>query len=472
MKTTDVRVRSVQLYFIPVRTRVPLKFGAEVLTSVTCARVKMTVEQPRGGRVAVGWGETPLSVQWVWPSAVPYVERETALIELTRTLARTWANFSSQGHPMEVGHAFTENALPEVLREFNRTARSGLEPVPHLASLVCSSAFDLALHDAFGMAAGVPTYSTYNSEFMNADLSAYLTKSGLNGRSAANLFENVYPEDFLRPYASSRLPAWHLVGGMDPISPAELAPTDPDDGYPVLLDDWIRRDGLRCLKVKLRGDDAERDFQRLVAVGTIGVRSGVEWLSADFNCLVQEPEYVTEILDRLRDDHPRIFGMTLYVEQPFQYDLEKRMMDVHAISSRKPLFMDESAHDWRVVALGHELGWSGVALKTCKTQTGAILSLCWARAHGLGIMVQDLTNPMLAQITHIQLGYFAGTIKGVETNCMQFYPEASELEARVHPGLFSRAGGVVELSSCLGRPGFGFRVDEIDRVLPESDSQY
>ncbi len=60
--------------------------------------------------------------------------------------------------------------------------------------------------------------------------------------------------------------------------------------------------------------------------------------------------------------------------------------------------MDESAHDWRFVKMGRELGWTGVALKTCKTQTGAILSLCWAKAHGMTLMVQDLTNPMLAQI--------------------------------------------------------------------------
>jgi hypothetical protein len=41
------------------------------------------------------------------------------------------------------------------------------------------------------------------------------------------------------------------------------------------------------------------------------------------------------------------------------------------------------------------------------------------------LMVQDLTNPMLAQIPHVLLAAHAGTIMGVETNAMQFYPEAS-----------------------------------------------
>jgi hypothetical protein len=195
--------------------------------------------------------------------------------------------------------------------------------------------------------------------------------------------------------------------------------------------------------------------------------TGVNWLSADFNCTVTEVAYVNSILDRLRDQQPRIYGMILYVEQPFPYDLEARRIDVHSVSARKPLFMDESAHDWRLVRLGRSLGWSGVALKTCKTQTGAILTLCWAKAHGMTLMVQDLTNPMLAQIPHVLLAAHADTIMGVETNGMQFYPEASEPEATVHPGLYRRRHGCVDLTTISGS-GFGYRLSEISRQLPKA----
>ena len=112
------------------------------------------------------------------------------------------------------------------------------------------------------------------------------------------------------------------------------------------------------------------------------------------------------------------------------------------------------------------MGWSGVALKTCKTQTGALLSACWARAHGMSLMVQDLTNPMLAQIPHVLLSAHVGTIMGVETNAMQFYPEVSNEEAVVHPGLYRRRAGRVDLSTVRG-PGFGYRLNEIRRSLPE-----
>jgi L-alanine-DL-glutamate epimerase-like enolase superfamily enzyme len=365
------------------------------------------------------------------------------------------------GHPIEVGHRFLHDRLPELHRSFNLKERQGAEPMPWLAALVCCSVFDQALHDAYGMLHGVPTYATYNARFMNADLAHFLTPA--DGADVS--FAGKYPEDFFVLPRPDSLPAWHLVGGKDPLEPSDLTGSEPDDGYPVLLRDWIERDSLNCLKVKLRGDDADWDYDRLVKVGRIAIEANVDWLTTDFNCTVHEPSYVNAILDRLVLEHPRIYGMILYVEQPFPYDLETHRIDVHSVSARKPLFMDESAHDWHLVRLGRSLGWTGVALKTCKTQTGALLSLCWAKAHGMTLMVQDLTNPMLAQIPHVLLAAHAGTIMGVETNNMQFYPEASRPEREVHPGLYVRHLGKLHLSTLTG-PGFGYRIDAIPRELP------
>lgn len=459
-KATDIRVVGAALYFLPVRTRMALKFGAETLTEITCARACVRVTDDRG-RTAEGWGETPLSVQWVWPSALAYAERHGALKEFCAELAELWAGMRARGHPMELGHDFLETALPELLQRFNQRQRRGEEPLPWLAALVCGSPFDLAVHDAYGRLHGCPTYEVYHAGFMNRDLGDYLQAAAPAGVS----FAGRYPADFLCERRAESLAAWHLVGGLDLLQASERTGGEPDDGYPVTLEDWIQRDGLKCLKVKLRGTDAEWDYHRLFRVGEIACGQGVDWLSADFNCTVAGPEYVNGILDRLRDASPRIYGMILYVEQPFPYDLERHRLDVRSVSARKPLFLDESAHDWRLVRLGRELGWSGVALKTCKTQTGAVLSACWAKAHGMGLMVQDLTNPMLAQIPHALLAAHTGTIMGIETNAMQFYPEASRPEAEVHPGLYRRRQGRIELSSVRG-PGFGYRLAEIRRVLP------
>ena len=86
-------------------------------------------------------------------------------------------------------------------------------------------------------------------------------------------------------------------------------------------------------------------------------------------------------------------------------------------------------------------------------------------------MVQDLTNPMLAQLPHLQLAANIPTMMGVETNAMQFYPRASDIEATVHPGLYRRRDGQVDLSTISGS-GFGYRVNEINRQLPDPVVSY
>ena len=461
-QSKDIRPVGAELYFLPVDTRMPLKFGAETVSYVTCARCKLTVEDQSGER-AVGWGETPLSVTWVWPSTLSYEVRHTSLKTLCRSLTDAWTGFSAWGHPIEIGHDFISEVLPNLLQRHHSTVDHA-EPVPWLAALVCSSLFDIALHDAYGNLHGVDIYSTYNAEWMSRSLGDFLVPADATGVS----FTGQYPQDYFSDTVPASLPAWHLVGGADPLDAGELSGSEPDDGYPVVLADWIETDGLNCLKIKLRGNDQTWDYGRLIKIAEIAVAHRCDWLTADFNCMVTDPDYVNALLDRLRDEHPRFYGMLLYVEQPFPYELSEHPIDVHSVSARKPLFLDESAHDWRQVKRGRELGWNGVALKTCKTQTGALLSGCWAKAHGMSLMVQDLTNPMLAQIPHTRLAAHIGTIMGVETNAMQFYPEASSVEAVVHPGLYRRRDGCLDLTTLSG-DGFGYRVEEMNRELPEPD---
>lgn len=458
MPTQISRIRSVTLYFLPVTMRVPLKFGNQVLDSVTCARAKVTVEA-EDGSTAEGWGETPLSVGWVWPAAFDYENRHDALKNFSIAIAKDLENFESSGHAIEIGHDYIENRLHDLQDRFNSDRAEGTE-LPHLAALVCFSLFDIAVHDAYGKLNNCPVYETYNEDYMSHDLSTYL-------KPAADhvSFEGLFPSDFLSEKPEPKLPVWHLVGGLDPLSEDELTGDEPDDGYPVLLRDWIREDGLDCLKIKLRGNDSDWDYDRLLKIGEICREENVTWLTTDFNCTVTDPSYVNDILDRLKNEDPVTYQKILYVEQPFPYDLEANRINVSSVSARKPLFMDESAHDWSFVRLGRELGWTGVALKTCKTQTGALLSLCWAKAHGMTLMVQDLTNPMLAQVPHFLLAAHAGTIMGVESNGMQFYPEASAPDREVHPLLYKRQEGILD-GSTLSGPGFGYRVDDVVRELP------
>jgi len=460
MNKYDVSVKNCELFFCPIKTRVPLKFGIETTTHVVSARAFITISS-KDGAIESGVGETPLSVAWVWPGALPYSYRLEQLKLFTIQLRDAWRTCSYSGHPMEIGHKFIQNQLKRVWNAYNENVDSE-HMLPWLAALVCNSLFDISLYDAYGNLHKKSVWDTLSSPYMNQDLSTYYSDE------YSNLFKTKYPNDYIVPSANApeSLDAWHLVGAKDIIDKSTYTGEIVNDGYPFFLEDWITTDGLTCLKVKLSGTDSEWDYQRLTQVGKIASENGVLWLTADFNCTVTDVSYVCDILDTLVLEYPKIYQMILYIEQPFPYEIHEHPIDVHAVSARKPLFMDESAHEWQQVAFGRKLGWTGVALKTCKTFTGALLSMCWAKEHGMTLMVQDLTNPMLAQIPHVELASRCNTIMGVETNAMQFYPEASKNEMRIHPNLYQRKGGKVSLES-IGESGFGYRLEEIEKKMEE-----
>lgn len=449
-----VRIREIIGYLLPVPMRVPLKFGTETIDRVTCFRARVVVEDA-AGQSAVGWGETPLSVTWAWPSPDLSIDhRYRAMVDGARRMADRLVRSSPPGHAMDIGH----DLIDTIVRDEVDRGR-----LPHLAALIVASALDIAVHDAHANAAGVDVYDLYRRDRLPGDLSRFFGDE-------SERWTGIFLEDFLDFDPPVRMPVWHLVGGLDPIDSGDLDSSAvlPDDGHPVTLRDWIRRDRLTHLKIKLRGNDSSWDDDRVRRVATVAseeIGRNRFWLSTDFNCTVTDPAYVNDLLDRWRQDCPEWFERIRYVEQPFPHDLDAHRINVSSVARRRDLFLDESAHDWRLVRLGRSLGWNGVALKTCKSQTGALLSMAWAKRAGMPLMVQDLTNPMLAQIPHVRLAAHVGTIAGVESNAMQFYPDASLPESAVHPGLYRRRDGELDAST-LGATGFGYRIDEIERELP------
>ena len=171
-------------------------------------------------------GRDPLSANWVWPSALftPSARLRWRLWPYS-DLAAAWADFDVYGHPIEVGQAFLHDRLPALVGEFN--AERGGEPMPWLAALACCSAYDIALHDAYGnLNDAPPTRPTTRS--MNWDLSAWLAPMW----RTATCPSRKIPRGLSHPPAKMELLAWHLVGGKtaDPFEPdIEM----PKDNYPV-----------------------------------------------------------------------------------------------------------------------------------------------------------------------------------------------------------------------------------------------
>lgn len=451
---SDIRIVELEAHYSLETARTPLKFGAVVVDAVEFCRVKATVEN-RQGAVASGWGGIFLMDFWGWPDpSLPHPGKAAAMHELTErclALAREYGDFA---HPIDIFFDL-EHDLARLNREV--CAAAGLSPdQPFLGALVCASPLDAALHDAFGNVNGIDSYCGYGPEFM-PDLAKYLGPT----------FAGKYVQDYLRPAYLPKVPIFHLVGGLDKLTRDEIGPEDLQDGIPNCLADWIAYEGMYCLKVKLRGTDLDWDVDRTLAVHRIGQeelgRLGETrlHLTADTNEQCESPEYIVEYLRRLQEASPDCFERILYIEQPTERDLTAHRHDMRAIAALKPVIVDESLVSLETFDLALELGWSGIALKTCKGHSADMIYCAKAREAGIPYTVQDLTNPGLALIHSVGLGARTYTMLGVEANSRQFFPAStSAQEKAVHGGIFSLQGGEADTSSLRGT-GLGYQMDRL-----------
>jgi L-alanine-DL-glutamate epimerase-like enolase superfamily enzyme len=454
---SDVKVVDVRTHLVDTRCRTPLKFGAVVVERLPIGYARATVETEEG-RTAEGWGAMFLMDLWAWPiSKASHEAKGRAMCELLDAYAGLVAGFGRHAHPIEI-FMETEGELNRLSREV--AARFTPEDeMPFLAALVAASPVDHAVHDAFGKANGIDSYLGYGPERMSFDLSRYL----------GHEYAGVWPSQFLRQSYLPRLPVFHLVGGLDVLRRGDVPEGLPDDGIPNSLDDWIARDGVFCLKVKLKGTDVSWDVARTADVSRIyhEVRDGRRpelparpFLTADTNEQCESPEYVVEYLAKLREADPRAFDEVLYVEQPTERDLTAHRWDMRPISKIRPVLIDESLTSVEDFRLAMELGWSGIALKSCKCLSADLLFVPMAELAGVPYAVQDLTNPSIALVESVGLAARTHTIMGVEANSRQFFPEANELVAKAHGNVCRVRDGLARTASIRG-PGLGLRVEDV-----------
>lgn len=265
MNEYAVRIKDVSFGYEDFRYRTPIKFGGVALDRVTILNVDMTVETT-GGKVSRGFGSMPLGNVWAWPSKVmSYEQTLAAMKSATEVFANAYRKESvGYSHPIRFGHTIESLLLEWASRQ----------SMPTLAALVVNSAFDAALHDAYGKAFGLNCYHTYGPPFFDDDLGDYLGAE-FKGEKLANYISH-------EPQPS--LPLYHLVGALDPLTPAEVK--EPvGDGLPEHLGEWITRDGLTHLKIKLNGDDAGWDVARVLNVDRVATATADRQFhySLDFN---------------------------------------------------------------------------------------------------------------------------------------------------------------------------------------------
>ncbi len=441
MKFTPLRMRDLRVSFEDFRYRTPIKFGGVALDRVTLLNVECDIEAA-SGKSATGFGSMPLGNVWAFPTkTLPYDVTLGAMKRLADDVARLYRSCGAIVHPIDASMALEDDV-------FAAAARISLaEAMPRLAALVVASPFDAALHDAFGKIHGLNCYRTYGPEFMVHDLGHWL------GAEFAGLPLAQYVRTEPRP----TLPVYHLVGALDPLD-AVAQPVG--DGLPETLGDWIRRDGLTHLKIKLNGDDLAWDVDRVLGVDRIATqtRSGAAWrYSLDFNERCPSVAYLLDVLRTIGERSDMAFARIQYVEQPTARDLKANSHNVmHEAAKIKPVVIDESLLDLDSLLLAREMGYTGVALKACKGQSQSLLLAAAAQKFGMFLCVQDLTCPGASLIHSAGLAAHIPGVQAIEANSRQYCAAANLPWEKSHPGIFRITEGTLATGSLTG-VGLGAR---------------
>jgi len=114
----------------------------------------------------------------------------------------------------------------------------------------------------------------------------------------------------------------------------------------------------------------------------------------------------------------------------------------------------EALLDFEHLQLSMELGYSGVALKTCKGQSQALLMAAAAIKYNLFLCVQDLTLVGASLLHSAGLCARVRNVTAVESNGRQYCPDANKSWESRWPSIFRIADGTIG-TGCLTLPGLG-----------------
>ncbi len=448
MAKTDLARFELQLENESFAYRTPMKFGGRVVTDVTVLSVQCDAESGAGR--ATGLGSMTMGVAWAWPDPSLDDARKLAIVlELANRLAVAIQGEAQSGHPLDLCHRFApirDGIARSLAVEYELAG-----PIPDLAVLMTGSPIEAALFDAHGKAASQSSYALLGREHLPQDLSYYLDES----------YAGLYLDQFVLTKPVASLPLYHLVGALDPLEDSDVL-TPVGDGLPETLGQWIRRDGLTHLKIKLAGDDLDWDFNRVLTVNRVANEnaSGASqtWsFSLDFNERCQSEDYVLELLEKLRSDNPETIERIGYIEQPTHRDLDRFPNNtMHRVTEILPVVIDEALIGLKSLRTAVSQGYSGAALKACKGQAEALLMGAVAVHENLYLCVQDLTCVGGNLLHSASLASHFQGVAAIESNGRQYCPVGNSeyVTGRFKPFFEIRGGSVP--TGMLDGPGLGF----------------
>ncbi|HUH48269.1 MAG TPA: enolase C-terminal domain-like protein, partial [Mycoplana sp.] len=326
---------------------------------------------------------------------------------------------------------------------------------------------------------------------------AMLTQDALGLRPA-----DIFPElgamridDALPAAPLTKLDLRHTIGMVDP-----LTASDPfeavGDGLPETLEDYLRQDGIRYLKIKV-GGSLDADIARLDAIASVLATSGHQVKATlDGNEQYKRLEDFAALMEaiRSRPSLDALYKSTLFVEQPLERSVALAgPLDRQAIETvGLPLLIDEADGWTSAYREAIDLGYHGVSHKNCKGIIRSVLNAMLAARHsGLAgkpgsyfQSAEDLTCLPTVSLQADLAVVAALGISHVERNGHHYFRgldhlPAGEAEAALvaHPDLYERMGQRIQLAIrdgalsivSLDQPGLGSSVtpDLDQRIAPQ-----
>ncbi len=448
-KNSDIRIKEAVYSFESLAFRTPIKFGGRVVDKAFVVNVEVVVETKAGKHVS-GFGSMPVGNVWAWPSEkVSTDQAEKAMMlfsERACDLATLYPDFSD---PIDIVHSVS-GEYGHLAKTIEHELKLG-DSMPELAELVAASPLDAAIHDGFGRVNQLNSYNALSKKFINHDLSEYLDDQ----------FKGEYLDKYTLREPKDRMPLYHLIGALDPLTDSDITKRI-NDKLPETLPEWINADGLTHLKIKLNGDDLAWDVSRVLAIEKVAAatqakRGCQEWVySTDFNEKCKDPAYVLDFLAKVKEGSPAAYDRIQYIEQPTSRNLAAHPeIKLHEVAKQKPVVLDEGLIDYESLLLGREQGYTGIALKACKGQSESLILAAAAQKLGMFLCVQDLSCPGYSFLHSASLSARIPTVAAIEGNSRQYCPAGNKPFAKRFPTMFDIKDGTVG-TSVLNGEGLGF----------------
>lgn len=380
---TAFTVRDFDLRFVPLRTRIPFRYGIATLTAVPQIFVFLDVEV--GGRVRRGVAADALPPKWFTKDPDATYGREAAdMIDVIRAAC---------GHAMAVGR---QASLFEFWREV-RSAQAGWSKGRDFPPLLWGfgvSLVERAVIDAICREAGTPFARAARDNAFGIDLGALHPE-----------LAGMRPGDLLPAKPTRRLRVRHTVGLADPLADADIEAGEcVGDGLPHSLERCILQHGLTHFKIKVPAGPAEA-VDRLRRIATlVGKYHGEFAFTLDGNEFLPDVGALRGLWAKLIADGrvAEFFRCGLIaLEQPLRRDAalgEDARAGLLAWPERPPIIIDESDAEIGSLPRALECGYAGTSHKNCKGVIKGITNACLLEfrrrggTRGLVLTGEDLVN--------------------------------------------------------------------------------